>query len=77
VQEIDLVDPRLRGFAGINRLTGRAGPRWRETLREQRLMAGLVLVSAGLLGGSWYVRNVLVSGNPLGFVQIVILGRVL
>lgn len=60
-----------------NRLTGRAGPQWRETLREQRLMAGLVLVSAGLLGGSWYVRNVLVSGNPLGFVQIVILGRVL
>lgn len=60
-----------------NRLNGRAGPRWRETLREQRLMAGLVLVSAGLLGGSWYVRNVLVSGNPLGFVQIAVLGRVL
>src|SRR4029450_11901312 len=35
------------------------------------------VVSIGLLAGSWYVHNALVTGNPLGFVQILILGRVL
>jgi hypothetical protein len=59
-----------------NRLTGKPGPHWVETLREQPLVTGLVVVSIGLLGGSWYVDNALVTGNPLGFVQISILGRV-
>ena len=59
-----------------NRLTGKPGPHWVETLYEQPLVTGLVVVSIGLLGGSWYVHNALVTGNPLGFVQISILGRV-
>jgi hypothetical protein len=64
-------------FYLANRLTGKPGPHWVETLCEQPLVTGLVVVSIGLLGGSWYVHNALVTGNPLGFVQISILGRVL
>jgi hypothetical protein len=59
-----------------NRLKGEPGLRWVEALCEQPLMTGLVVVSIGLLG-SWYVHNALVTGNPLGCVQISILGRVL
>lgn len=57
-----------------NRLAGKPAPRW---VGGSALVRGLVIVSIGLLGGSWYVHNALVTGNPLGFVQISILGRVL
>lgn len=57
-----------------NRLAGKRGPEW---VAGSALVRGFVVVSIGLLGGSWYVHNALVTGNPLGFVQISILGRVL
>jgi len=40
-------------------------------------MTGLAIASTGLLGVSWYVHNLLASGNPLGFVQISLFGRIL
>ena len=57
-----------------NRLAGKRGPDW---VAGSALVRGLVVVSIGLLGGSWYVHNALVTGNPLGVVQISLLGRVL
>ena len=57
-----------------NRLADKQSPDW---VAGSALMRALVAVSIGLLAGSWYVHNALVSGNPLGFVQISILGRVL
>lgn len=57
-----------------NRLADKRGPDW---VPGSALVRGLVMVSIGLLGGSWYVHNALVTGNPLGFVQISVLGRVL
>ncbi|MGH7369195.1 MAG: ArnT family glycosyltransferase [Candidatus Rokuibacteriota bacterium] len=45
-------------------------------LRDHRLMAVLAFASVGVLGSSWYLRNALETGNPLGFVQVSILGRV-
>jgi hypothetical protein len=56
------------------RLAGQPAPHW---VAGSALVRGLVIASIGLLGGSWYVQNALVTGNPLGFVQISILGRVL
>jgi hypothetical protein len=61
----------------LGRLTKKPGPRWVETVRQQPLLTGLAVTSVGLLGVSWYVHNALVAGNPLGFVQISVLGRVL
>jgi len=60
-----------------NRVAGKPHPGWGAA--GAALMRGLVVVfSLGALAvGSWYVHNALVTGNPLGFVQISIFGRVL
>jgi Dolichyl-phosphate-mannose-protein mannosyltransferase len=60
-----------------NRLAGRPHPNGGAA--GTALMRGLVVVfSLGVLAvGSWYVHNALVTGNPLGFVQISVFGRVL
>lgn len=57
-----------------NRLPDKRGLDW---VAGSALVRGLVVVSLGLLGGSWYVHNALVTGNPLGFVQVSVLDRVL
>lgn len=61
----------------FGRLRSRPRPLWVTTVREQPLLTGLAVASIGLLGVSWYVHNALVTGNPLGFVQISVFGRVL
>lgn len=45
-------------------------------LRDHPLMAVLALASIGLLGSSWYLRNLWDTGNPLGFFQVSLFGRV-
>ena len=45
-------------------------------LRDHPLMAALALGSIGVLGSSWYLRNAWETGNPLGFVQVSMFGRV-
>src|SRR5262249_5868293 len=61
-------------FFLANRLASKRTVEW--LIAHVALMTGLVVVSIGLLGGSWYVHNVVVAGNPIGLVQISILGRV-
>jgi Dolichyl-phosphate-mannose-protein mannosyltransferase len=46
-------------------------------LRGHPLLGVIALGSLGLLGGSWYLRNAWETGNPLGFVQVSLFGRVL
>jgi len=60
-----------------NRLAGKPHPDWGAA--GAALMRGLVVIcSLGALAVcSWYVHNALVTGNPLGFVQLSIFGRVL
>jgi hypothetical protein len=45
-------------------------------LRDHRLMAALALASIAVLGSSWYLRNAWETGNPLGFFQVSMFGRV-
>ena len=45
-------------------------------LRDHGLIGVLALASIVVLGSSWYLRNALETGNPLGFFQVSILGRV-
>ncbi len=47
----------------------------KQTARPHWLVGLVAVASVGLLGGSWYVRNALVLGNPLGYVKVSILGR--
>lgn len=49
---------------------------WPVLERGQPVLIGLAVLSVGLLGGSWYVRNVLATGNPLGFLEISVFGRI-
>ena len=61
----------------LGRVQSKPAPPWVQTIREEPLMTGLAAGSVGLLGVSWYVHNALVAGNPFGFVQISLFGRVL
>jgi hypothetical protein len=59
----------------VNRMTGKSQGDW--IAIHSPLMKGLVVASVGLPAASWYLHNAVVTGNPLGVVQISFLGRVL
>jgi len=40
------------------------------------VLAALSLASLGVLGASWYISNALLTGNPLGFFEVTLFGRV-
>ena len=41
------------------------------------LLAGIAAASLAVLGASWYAANYRVTGNPLGFFEVSVLGHVL
>lgn len=41
------------------------------------VLAALSVASVGVLGASWYVRNLIGAGNPLGFFEVSVLGWVI
>ena len=47
-----------------------------DVIARSPLVVSVAVASVALLGASWYVRNALVIGNPLGYVQVSVLGRV-
>jgi hypothetical protein len=53
--------------------------RWWTVLPPYRhsVLAAISVASFGILGVSWYLRNASETGNPLGFFQVSILGRVI
>ena len=41
------------------------------------VLTALGVASVGVLGASWYVRNLIQTGNPLGFFEVSVLGRII
>jgi hypothetical protein len=70
----------LVGFClwlGVHRYaTDPSAARWPRVKTRHVCVVLLVAVASGLAGLSWYVHNALVHGNPLGVIQVSILGHV-